>query len=373
MTAANLLTMGAPHAMTAQANTPTFGTFQVDSATDGVTWIVQAPGAITITHLGFRYVARTGTPPVYIIGIETPDPATGFPDGTVLGGGTPASKTFTPPADGTWDGTWQWIALDNAYTTTRGQQIALTIRHSSGTVDASNRSSFTTVTGGDGVGQDITVHPYHATMNLGTWTKNTGYPVYGLRTAGSRYGFPVENYFATNTAGTNARRQAMAFTLPAGHGDTFKVAGVRGHMLCSSTIGQTFKIALWNATTELQAVTFDSDVLSSSPINPRLSQWLFDETTLSTLTFGTKYYIGIEVTSSSAVGVRGWQLDDAADLAAFPGGSAYHLATYDGSNWSDDQTVRPMMELMLEDITEPTAGGGGASPIGLGSPVIRAA
>src|SRR3990167_2686468 len=67
----------------------------------------------TITHLGFRYGLRTGTPPTYRVSLQALGGAA-KPTGTVLGGGSPASATFTPPADTTWDTTWQWVALTNS-------------------------------------------------------------------------------------------------------------------------------------------------------------------------------------------------------------------------------------------------------------------
>src|SRR5438105_4685448 len=84
--------------------------FALDQTTDQIEYIFQAAEAITITRLGFRYGTRTGTPPTYQVSLQGVD-GTGVPDGTVKGGGSPASATFTPPADATWDATWRWVTL----------------------------------------------------------------------------------------------------------------------------------------------------------------------------------------------------------------------------------------------------------------------
>src|SRR5690349_18160435 len=97
-----------------QSGTPSFYNQVIDSggaSIDRIAHVLQLP-ADTWTHVGFRYGARTGTPVQHKTGLQTPD-ASGNPDGTYLGGGSPASGTFTPPADATWDGTWQWVALAN--------------------------------------------------------------------------------------------------------------------------------------------------------------------------------------------------------------------------------------------------------------------
>src|SRR5688572_26797065 len=174
----------------------------LDASNDGVGWVFQANSADAITHLGFRYGARTGTPPTYRISLQSPTAAGGLPDGTVLGGGSPASGTFTPPADATWDGTWQWVALTNSYTPSRGQLLVSAIEHSSGTVDGSNFSSFTRQVTGFRMDDGF---PYSCILTAGTWAKST-MPCFGYRTANGRYGYIGQSAYATNTAGTNGHR-----------------------------------------------------------------------------------------------------------------------------------------------------------------------
>jgi hypothetical protein len=343
------------------AGTPTFNLHTVDASNDGVGWAIQARDTAAITHIGFRYGARTGTPPVFVATLEGISATTGLPDGTDLGGGSPTAKTFTPPADATWDATWQWIALTNAYTPTgRGQIIVPTIRYSSGTIDASNLSTFTSHTSGVSTGS-AAFFPNAYRLTAGTWARQGSIPCVALRTASTRYGFPIVSAYSTRSASTVGHRQAMKFTLPAGSGATKTIRGVRFFGSLAAGTGKNPVLGLWNAGGLLQGLTLDSD-WGLLPTSANVAyEFYFDEATLSALDFGTAYYIGMEVADAANGGVliNGVQLDNASDLDAYPGGANFHFATFDGSSWSDDTTVRPFVELILDDITEPAGGGGG--------------
>lgn len=342
--------------------TPTL--FALDANNDGAGWVYAPRTTDPITHLGFRYGARTGTPPTYIIGIEGVDPATGFPDGTYKGGGTPASATFTPPADATWNGLWQWIELDNAYTPNRGQPLlCTTLRYSSGTVDASNLGTFTTRFIGSS-GASAHVLPYSLTLTAGTWAKpGASHACFGYRTASGRFGNFFQGDYATNIT-TAGHRQAMHFTLPSGHGDTFKILGATFPMTVPAS-GNTFKFGLWNAAgTAIQEATYDSDEVEV--IAQRTVNLIFDEASLTALSYGTKYYLGIENVSGT-IGLKGYVLSSADDRSMFPLGMIRGLSTWNGATWTDDDTMMPLTEPILADITEPAGGGGGGliRPVGM--------
>jgi hypothetical protein len=339
----------------------TVGNATLDASNDGTGAVFRASDENAITHLGFRYHQRVGTPPTYIIGLEGVSTTTGLPDGTYVGGGSPASGTFTPPADTTWDATWQWVALSNAYTPSRNEVLALTIRHSSGSVDGSNHGIFTRADSNFNLNQ-----PYALALTAGTWALSANAPVFGVRTASSRYGSIIKGVYSTRSASTAGHRQAMAFTLPSGHGDTFKVRGMRFYGSLAAAGGKTPLFELWDGSGVLSSGTnsVDADINSSVSTSVR-SHELYLAGTLPTLSYGTKYYIGLEVVDAVNAGVQlgGIQLASADDLAAFPGGSNVHLATFDGSSWTDDTTVRPAAELILEDITEPAGGSGAINPL----------
>jgi hypothetical protein len=354
MTAALKLGLASPLPMAAIATSATFNTFNPNDNTKGYAYAFQPVEDVTITHLGFRYSQRVGTPPTYRISLQAIN-SSGVPSGTVLGGGTPASATFTPPADTTWNGLWKWIALDNSYAATRGQWLCSCIEYSSGTADGSNFGQFNTNQASFGLGTAL-IFPWAATVTSGSWTKlNTGWPLVGYRTASSRYGHVIQSGYSTATAATNGRRVAQAFTAPTGWGSTFKVAGMRWWGSIPS--GGTLKMGLWDATTELQAIQIDSDYATGTQAHAK--EMYFDESSLTALSFGTKYYIGLEVDASIAVSILGFTCAEADDLAAWPGGTDFYLSTYNGSAWSDDTATRLMVEPILADWTEPAGGGGG--------------
>lgn len=348
---------------------PSFAGVTVDANNDGLAWSFSAREPTAITHIGFRYAARTGTPPTYVATLEGLDATTGLPDGTDLGGGSPTAATFTPPADATWDATWRWIALTNSYTPTRGQLMCATIRYSSGTVDGSNNSSFTS-TISNVAASSFSNWPHRSTLAAGTWTKNADFPCFGVRTASSRYGHPCKSIYSTATASTVGHRKAMKFNLPSGMGDTYTVVGVRFAGLLGSAAGKNPVLGLWSASSLIQGVTLDLDLPPAGTAGNRVHEYYFDEASLTALSFGTDYYIGLEVAdaANSAVRFEGFEMDSADDGDAYPfGASNFIVSDYNGSAWTDNAVVRPQMELILADITEPAGGGGGGAFIYPGS------
>lgn len=323
-----------------------FSNLALDASTDKIGAVFQAPEAATITHVGFRYGTRTGTPPTYKIGLQGVTTG-GLPDGTYLGGGSPASATFTPPADATWNGTWQWIALDNSLAVTRGQVLTLVVEYSSGTVDGSNNGTFTYILTKT-VMSERTGSPY-AVTNTGSWGKETvGQPAFGFKSASKTYGNPWED--ATTTAlGTNGHRAALRFALPAGSGDTFKVAGLRATL--DGPASADWKFGLWDAAgTMIQDVTIDADFAAVLTGVARNYTVFFDEASLTALNFGTAYYVGVERTTVSC-GLYSVDVDSSAELTGVYGGSEFYLATWNGSAWTAVQTKRPTLELILDDAT----------------------
>jgi hypothetical protein len=330
----------------------TFDAFTIDATTEKMAMVFVAQASDTITHLGFKYGIRTGTPPTYRISLQALD-TSGNPDGTILGGGSPASATFTPPADTTWNNTWQWVALSNSFAITLGTLYAVVVDYSSGTCNAGNNSSFvySTSAGGSfdrwGTGYGLT--------NTGSWAKAVPGP-FGYKSAGSVYGLPIQAQ-TTSTVGTNGHRAACKFTLPTNFASTFQVAGFRIRTDSESAAGSN-KYGIWNAAgTALQDLTLDSDA-HVSPANTNRGAWIyFDEGTLATLNAGTAYYYGIERVGSSC-GLVTWDFASSGDLTAMPWQGDAILSTWNGSAWSDDNTNIPYVELLLSDVTQSGGSGG---------------
>lgn len=159
----------------------------------------------------------------------------------------------------------------------------------------------------------------------------------------------------------------MKFTLPSNLSNTITVCGVLYNANLASTSSKNPVLGLWNsAGTKLQDITLDTEWSGFPTSDYIIYEHLFDESTLSTLSVGTAYYIGLEVADAVNGGVtlNGIQLDNSADLDAYPGGTSFHFSTWNGSAWTDDATVRPFVELILDDMTQQSGGGSGGYVIG---------
>lgn len=374
MTAALNLRIGSPVGISQNLAT-NFNNFSLDATTDKVAFAFQTSEAATITKIGFRYGARTGTPPTYIISIQGLSSTTANPDGTIKGGGTPASATFTPPADTTWNGTWQWVTLSNSYAAVRGEELSIVIEYSSGTVDASNFSSFTTTT--DCFDERIGGFPY-ALSSTGSYTAiATAQAVWGYQTSSRTFGFPVISITQTQySSDSTPDEYGMAFTLPSGWGDTFKLKGVRFIGRTPAT-NKTITMSIYSGVTGaalLEAVTITRDKYATLGSGQRSHEWFFDKASLDTLSFGTEYVVSFTCGGTSTAFVLNTvDFQSSGDMDSIPLGTNAHLVTRTdaAANFTRDQTKRPMLELIIDDITEPAGGGGGLATSIFGGSVIR--
>ena len=322
-----------------------FTTLALDASTDKTGWIFAMPEDATINTLCFRYGARTGTPPTYDISIQGVN-ASGMPDGVKA-----VSATFTPPADATWNSTLRAISVSNT-ALNGGQLYAMVIEYSSGTVNASNLSSFTQYT----QPQSNVWLPYSVQDTTGSWAMAAASQValFGLRSSSKSYGNPVIAYtiYSTTNAGD---RVTLKFTPPAGWCDTLQVKGIRFTGLTAAS--GSVVAGIWNAAgTALGSATYDSDASFSTAARGAM-EYFFDPITL---TAGTTYYAGLEQVSTQTTSLRTYTLGDSADLTAYGWGSAGgNLATWNGSAWTDTLTEVAPVALILADITEPTGGSGG--------------
>lgn len=325
---------------------PSFGNFTLDATTDALEFICQAKEGAAITRIGVRLGVITGTTPTYRVSIQGVD-ASGNPDGTIKGGASPASATFSPSALGWTNGSWHWVTLDNAYTVARGEWIALVIDYSSGTVDGANNASFTSLL-------QSTVqwgHPYPIQNNAGARAKQDKVPVYGYGSSGTAYGNPMETFNTHSVSSISTPDEiGCRFTLPAGWGATFKVLGAR--LFHDMPSGNTADLKLYSGTTALQSVAIDADHQSSGGWH----DIYFDEPTLSTLDFGTEYILAFAPSSVGSFSIYSMEVDAAADMAAWPGGDSFLFASRtDSGAWSNDALRRPLILPILDDWTEPAA------------------
>lgn len=380
-----LLPFGSPLPLyqTIAAGFTSFATFALDASGDKAGCAFDALNADQITHIGFRCASITGTPPTYKIGLQGIN-TSGVPDGTYLGGGSPASATFTPSgAGGYGTGTWHWIALDNAYTPVRGEGITIVVEHSSGTVDASNLMTITL--GLNNGAHSVSHHRPMTVTSTGSWSKGaTDFPCFGLK--GSSV-IATGDVRPLKVAGTvqavpSPTEAGMAFTVPSGWTDTISVLAVRFAARTMST-NSNFAVTLYSSPTSspsvLQQIEVDGDWFGLSSNQVGVGLVVFDEVSLSSLTAGTEYGIGI-VARDVATDLAIYQIetDSAGDWDAWPFGQqcSYMQRTLvtgytstatlpnETTNFTKTTTRRPIIEVILGDMTE-SAGGGGlaANPI----------
>lgn len=325
--------------------------FPLNAANDAMEFIFQVPENTTIVDVGFRQGVITGTSPVYKASLQ--GVADGVPDGTILGGGSPASVTFTPVSGG--NNTWQWKALDNAIAVTRGQWVAMVIARDSGTIDASNNCSFaatssiTPIPGGS---------PYAIQNDAGSRAKQTVTAAFGFRSSTRAYGLPISAAISTTfTSNSTPDERGNRINIPTSWCSNYKIAGaaIYGTMNAATT----YDVTLHDGTNVLQAITVDSDNDQNST-GARRRVILFDESTLSTLSAGVDYYLTAKPNGATSISVIGMTVALSADLDAYLGGSAVCAAATrtDGGAFSVDTSSRYAVNPILADITVPNAASG---------------
>ena len=348
------------------ASSPSVSNFSIQGTTYGTAFITQSQANSAIEKIGFRLGTRTGTSAIsYVVGIESVSTSTGFPSGTyVQNGGVDCKATYNAPTSGASDGTWQEVTLATTYAPSFGELLAFTIRTSDGTVSGTQNISVSTNCDSQ-VGWSSTNTPYAARLTSGTWSTtysgSAAAMIGGYATASNYYGMPWQGLYTGATAATIGRRIGAVFNLPSTMFPSFKIRGFTWVGNIATAGGKAPIAGLWNSGGVLQNVTLDSDQGRAPATSLRHSTFTFDESSLSTLSGGTDYYIGLEVAdaASSAITLNGAQYASSTVADADSGGALLGAATYDGSNWTTDYSVRPWIELILDDHTATTSTTGG--------------
>jgi hypothetical protein len=335
---------------------PGFTGLALNDTDNAAAVVMQAGTADAITHIGFRHTSTTGTSPTYKCSVQGVN-VSGQPDGTIKGGGTPASATFSPSSLGWAANTWNWVALDNPYTPTRGEFISLVVTYDSGVVSGANFSNIAYF-----ISEPTLALAYPIDFQA-AWTKRSGQSVLAYKTAAGIGGFVLQSNTQLNyQSGSSPNEYGVKFTLPSGWATTCKIAGIR--LLLTLPAASTVVVSLYDGggasdTTVLNTVTIDGDYSGSGN---RQHELRFADATLATLTFGNTYRIGIR--AGSAVNTTIYYADVAAstDFQSWPMGDNACWTSRAGGNWTDLATRRPFGALILDDIT---GGGGGSSNTGI--------
>ncbi len=334
-----------------QGGNYTFVTRAINDTTSKAEWVDAAIEAMALSRIGFLMTARAGTPPLIKMGYQSV--SSGAPSGTYLGGGSPASVVINPASYAA--GTWNWVNLDNTVSVARGDVLGGVIEYSSGTADGSNNATFAVAvpTG------EVFNFPYGIVNASGVRTNQSSRPVYGYGSASAAYGSPLQSAATQSfNSGSTPDEYGLAFTVPSGATGTYTVAMVAAELGLNG--GHTTNFTLYENTTALQSIAFDTS--NSSAIAGTLRQFAapWSNSSLVTLTAGTEYIVAMAPGDSTNQSLRVLTQASASDWAAYPGRTNCRLATRtNGLAWSYDATKRPMMAV---EFAAMTASGGGSVP-----------
>lgn len=326
----------------------TFSNTTFVNTTDQIEWIFQVPddagaGTVTITRLGYRLASVTGTSPVLQISLQGVT-AGGIPDGTIKSSGN-ASATFTPAGSATWN----WVNLTASYTANRGDWLAIVIAYSSGTLNGSNTPTISRC-----INVFADTLPISVNNVAGARTRDARvFPIYGFGSAGKAFGNPLQNLGSTLLV--NPVEHALRFVIDATTCTTFKVVGLR-FMGSTPAANKVCSAVLYSGTTALQTVTWGGNYGGMiGGVAP--SELWFQDASLTTLVAGQEYRLSILPTdASNNVVLYDLQYAAQADMEALPGGQNLYQSnrnTGGATAWSDVTTSRPMLELILGDLTPP--------------------
>lgn len=340
-----------------------FGNFALDSSTDELWAPFRIETTNDITHLGYNVFSITGSPPVYQISMEGLN-SSGNPDGTPK-----CSATWTPTASN-----WEWRAVGTPYTPTYGEMVAIRVKYSSGTINASNLATFrSSWQSSSGIGWGW---PYVVTVNSGTPTRASNPCPLAYKTASNVYGFPIStNSDRTFNSSSGTNKYATRFNFPAGLGDTYTVVGALFDGV-TFVSGNTVDIKMYagggaSDTTSTTVRSFDTDCWQVSAGSGRAGIIPFDQ--VYTCNYGSTYRLSVEPSTTGNVSIDYWDVSANADLEAWEwAGINMYQSERSSGNWTDTDTRRLSVYPIIETSTEPTGGGGGAIliPHHMGSNIV---
>ncbi|CAN5410932.1 hypothetical protein BH11PLA2_BH11PLA2_34690 [soil metagenome] len=324
---------------------PSITSFAISASNSAIEFLCQAPegSGVTITAIGVNPQTKTGTQPTYRVSIQ--GVSAGHADGTIKGGGSPCSQTFTTTGFGT--STWNWVTLANSYAAAPGEVFCIVIDYSSGTIGASNNTAFY-AGAASGFGYSL---PCAIQNSAGTRTAITGLPLFGFQTASASYGYPFAAGGTTTwNSGSSPNEYAMSFTLPAGSVSTYTVRGMLASLNVLST-SAAFSLKLYSGTTVLQNTSFAAGSFGQVAAQKHF-RLAFQDSPLATLQAGTQYRLSLVPDANNLVW-RNITVDLAASWGGWPGGSQFGSSNRNGGAWTDTATVRYVADLIVDDFTVP--------------------
>lgn len=329
----------------------TISSTTINAIGDGIASAFQAPESFTLSEVGFYIASVTGSPGNLRVSVQGADSsANGEPDGTVAGGGSPASVTFATPSAG-----WNRVTLDNAHAVTRGDILSVAVESISGTWDGSN---FVSLSHGAGPTHESGFGRSYSKPST-SWVRNNqlsvisagngtldyvGHGVYDINTAD----YPVDGNGSFEEVG-------LKFTVP-DDGVSYTLEGVGFFYSTTAAAGYTHNLYSGGAagdTTPAISQAYDEQLGSEG--TQLHTTWL---DTAQALTNGATYRVALRQTSTTATSqFYTYTLGDNDARLGESNGWDMSLSHRTSGNWTDVALEIPVCWLWM---TAEAAGGGGS-------------
>jgi hypothetical protein len=336
------------------SSVPSFTTLGLNDTSKKVAGVFQVPGGAatrTLTRAGCMVGnAILGTSPAYRISLQSL--SSNVPSGTVLGGGTPASKVFTP----TTANKALLHTLDNAYVANAGDWIAVVVDYSSGTVDGSNHARFNYETS---VAHDWGHMPYGYDYQT-SWTRR-GLGPFALGTSTELWGNLVDAYGdATYSSSSSPNERGCAFTMPDWL-DEAELEYFEWHPASVPSSTAQWVITIYEGRGAADKTVLHTETIDSTHVFGNRRNWTyFTGSSLPVLVGGQDYRIAIKSADTLSINQRRAICTDTdlLPLHALTGNATWTTRTSTG-DWTDVNTEIPLYALGLKTVTPATGGGGG--------------
>lgn len=313
----------------------------IDATGEKAAFVIEIPKTGTITSVGFL-TNTVLTSQTLRASLQTL--SGGNPTGTFYGGST--QGTQAAPASNTYNE----VTLGTPASVTRGDRVGLVVEWDS-TVGSAN-IAYTGSSGG------LAGNFPNSNLFTTSWASNSGFPICSLGYSGTFY--PVRGCWPwsvpptqlTFNSGSSPNEYALAFQLPF----PCTASGFWGLINPANVTTDDITINLYQGTTLLSSLSLPA-VTFQSTAGHNLGQGDFPAAI--NLVANTQYYLSVLPATTGNIHVDVFNTLDAAHMGAFPGGTAFTLATRAGGAWTAVPAQRPMLGLYLDSFQDGTGGGGG--------------
>ncbi|MCZ2109083.1 MAG: hypothetical protein LC118_05865 [Dehalococcoidia bacterium] len=317
-----------------------FANFRVDAAGEKAAMIIRVTKAGSIRKVHFRLNTVT-TPTDTDVRIETVDPATGNPTGTLW-----AANTNVTVASGSLTG-------NTCITSGALTADAVVAVYVIAVVIAPSGSPDYNVAGYTMYNTD-NVSSYTALYTT-SWTKTGGIgPNVGLEYSDGSFGYipycaPMQNNSNISlSTSTTPDEVAMKFSVDA----PMRIAGAHLFMVVTGD----FQLVLYEGTTALATASFDKDLAGNAGSR---SAWIMFNAPVE-LVAGTTYYLAIKPTTTTALTMYYQEVSVVGLWDQMSGGQAVHGAQrVDLGGWTSQTLRRYSIAAIFDQIDDGTGSGSG--------------